>query len=87
MASTRLRKAFKYPSEDEDSSEPEGIDEEEQEQLIKQYIEADAAKTEGYKVISTSHPLHKAMGNLIQENRRAFFSSQPSSSYSTSPPS
>jgi hypothetical protein len=50
MATTRLRKAFKYPSEDEDSSGPEGLDEEEQEELIKQYIEADAAKTEGYKV-------------------------------------
>ena len=49
MATTRLRKAFKYPSEDSDS-EPEGVDEEEQEELIKQYIEQDAKKTEGYKV-------------------------------------
>jgi hypothetical protein len=50
MATTRLRKTFKYPSEDEDS-EPEGIDEEEQEKLINEYIEQDAKKNEGYKVM------------------------------------
>jgi len=55
-ASTRLRKAFRYPADGNSDSEPEGIDEEEQEQLIKTFIEQDAAKTEAYKVIS---PLHE----------------------------
>ena len=48
MATTRLRKTFAYPDSDEDS-EPEGIDEQEQEQVINTIIEADAAKTEKYK--------------------------------------
>lgn len=49
---TRLRKAFKYPADDEDSSQPEDLDEEEQEILIKTFIDNDAAKTEAYKVLS-----------------------------------
>jgi hypothetical protein len=57
MATTRLRKTFKYPSEDEDS-EPEGIDEEEQEKLISEYIEQDAKKNEGYKVMLSPYHLN-----------------------------
>ena len=51
MATARMRKTFAYPDSDNDS-EPEGIDEEEQEQLIAQFIEDDARKTENYKVHS-----------------------------------
>ena len=49
MATARMRKTFAYPDSDDDS-EPEGIDEQEQEQLINAFIEADAKKTENYKV-------------------------------------
>jgi hypothetical protein len=69
MATTRLRKAFKYPSEDEDSSDPEGLDEEEQEQLINQYIEADAAKTEGYKVCTPPTLFSPARPNTEKKER------------------
>lgn len=47
---TRLRKAFKYPVEEDSDSQPEDLDEEEQESLIKTFIDNDAAKTEAYKV-------------------------------------
>ncbi|KAE9978001.1 hypothetical protein EG328_007217 [Venturia inaequalis] len=46
---TRLRKAFKYPTDEESDSQPEDLDEEEQEVLIKTFIDNDAAKTEAYK--------------------------------------
>jgi hypothetical protein len=55
MASTRLRKTFAYPDSSSDS-EPEGIDEQEQEQLINQLAEADAQKTENYKVYTPNTP-------------------------------
>ncbi|KAH7058591.1 hypothetical protein B0J12DRAFT_650832 [Macrophomina phaseolina] len=48
MATTRLRKAFKYP-EDSDEEPAEGIDEEEQEKLITQIEAEDGAKTDFYK--------------------------------------
>lgn len=50
MATTRLRKTFKYPAEEDSDSEPEDLDEEEQEKLINEYIEQDAKKTQGYQV-------------------------------------
>jgi len=52
-STTRLRKAFKYPADEDSGSEPEHLDEEEQEVLIKKFIENDAAKTESYKVCLT----------------------------------
>ncbi|GME28066.1 hypothetical protein GTA08_BOTSDO01164 [Neofusicoccum parvum] len=48
MATTRLRKAFRYP-DDSDEEPPEGIDEEEQEKLITQIHKEDLAKTDFYK--------------------------------------
>lgn len=48
MATTRLRKAFRYP-DDSDEEPAEGIDEEEQEKLITQIQTDDVAKTEFYK--------------------------------------
>ncbi|KAL1626416.1 hypothetical protein SLS56_006820 [Neofusicoccum ribis] len=56
MATTRLRKAFRYP-DDSDEEPPEGIDEEEQEKLITQIHEEDVAKTDFYKVPCI--PLHE----------------------------
>ncbi|KAL1633714.1 hypothetical protein SLS58_010978 [Diplodia intermedia] len=48
MATTRLRKAFRYPDDSEE--EPaEGIDEEEQEKLIAQLQTEDVARTDFYK--------------------------------------
>ncbi|KAB2575074.1 hypothetical protein BFW01_g8314 [Lasiodiplodia theobromae] len=48
MATTRLRKAFRYP-DDSDEELPEGIDEQEQEKLITELQTEDVAKTEFYK--------------------------------------
>jgi hypothetical protein len=44
-----MRKTFAYPDSDDDS-EPDGLDEEEQEKLIEHLMQADAQKTENYKV-------------------------------------
>jgi len=49
MATARMRNTFAYPDSDNDS-EPEGLDEQEQEQLIANLISSDAQKTENYKV-------------------------------------
>lgn len=57
MATTRLRKAFRYPT-DEDSDDPvEGIDEEEQEKLIQTLHTTDAAKTRLYTALLLPLPL------------------------------
>jgi hypothetical protein len=53
---TRLRKAFKYPADEDSDSQPEDLDEEEQEIMIKTFIDNDAAKTESYKVYITPRP-------------------------------
>ena len=49
MATARMRKTFAYPDSENDS-EPEGIDEQEQEQLIDELRQKDAEKTDTYKV-------------------------------------
>ncbi|QDS76646.1 hypothetical protein FKW77_008136 [Venturia effusa] len=46
---TRLRKAFQYSIDEESDSLPEDLDEQEQEILIKTFVDNDAAKTEAYK--------------------------------------
>lgn len=57
MATTRLRKTFRYPT-DEDSDDPvEGIDEEEQEKLIQTLHMTDAAKTRLYTALLLPLPL------------------------------
>ncbi|KAF2431915.1 hypothetical protein EJ08DRAFT_648578 [Tothia fuscella] len=53
----RVRKTFKYPTEGDSDSSPPDLDEEEQEQLINEYIENDARKTQGYKRAFLSIPL------------------------------
>lgn len=53
MANTRMRKTFAYPDSDNDS-EPDDLDEEEQEKLIEHLMQADAQKTENYKVCQDS---------------------------------
>ena len=55
MASTRLRHAFKYPSEDED--EADELDEEHQERLISELQAADAQRNELYRNIFVAIPL------------------------------
>jgi len=49
MEPARLRKAFKFPADEDSDSQPEDLDEEEQEELIKTFVENDATKTEAYK--------------------------------------
>lgn len=59
MASTRLRKTFKYPTDD--SSEPDELDEEHQEQLIESLQAEDARKNELYRAAFLSIPLSGAV--------------------------
>ncbi|TID15710.1 hypothetical protein E6O75_ATG08038 [Venturia nashicola] len=69
---TRLRKAFRYPSDEDSNSQPEDLDEEEQEVLIKTFIDNDAAKTEAYKVYSL--PLTSGwQANDLNLLQKAFF--------------
>lgn len=56
-ASARLRKAFKYPSEDNSSDAGSDLDEQEQETLIQNLAAADAQKTQNYKTAFISLPL------------------------------
>ena len=55
MATTRLRHAFKYPSEDED--EPDELDEEHQEKLIADLQASDAQRNDLYRLITLIIPL------------------------------
>ncbi|TKA78175.1 hypothetical protein B0A55_03904 [Friedmanniomyces simplex] len=59
MATTRLRHAFKYPSEDED--EPDELDEEHQEKLIADLQAADARRNELYRRLFLIVPLVGAL--------------------------
>ncbi|KAK3111419.1 hypothetical protein LTR53_013371 [Teratosphaeriaceae sp. CCFEE 6253] len=56
---TRIRHAFRYPSEDED--EPEELDEEHQEQLISELSAADAQRNELYRRVFLAVPLLAAL--------------------------
>lgn len=49
MATTRLRKAFRYPSESDDENEPDELDEEHQERLIADFQAQDAEKNDLYR--------------------------------------
>jgi hypothetical protein len=55
--SARLRKAFKYPSENDSSDPGSDLDEQEQEALIQNLAKADAQKTQNYKTAFISLPL------------------------------
>ncbi|KAK0347704.1 polarity establishment/cellular polarization [Friedmanniomyces endolithicus] len=59
MATTRLRHAFKYPSEDED--EPDELDEEHQEKLIADLQASDAQRNDLYRLITLIIPLVSAL--------------------------
>ncbi|KAK8202788.1 hypothetical protein IWZ01DRAFT_515427 [Phyllosticta capitalensis] len=64
MASTRLRKAFRYPTDsdsDSDGGPVEGIDEEEQAQLIARLRAQDAARTTFYQRAFVSLPALSAL--------------------------
>ncbi|KAK8224637.1 hypothetical protein IWZ00DRAFT_518226 [Phyllosticta capitalensis] len=64
MASTRLRKAFRYPTDsdsDSDGGPVEGIDEEEQAQLIARLRAQDAARTTFYRRAFVSLPALSAL--------------------------
>lgn len=53
----RLRKPFKYPSEDDSEDAGSDLDEQEQEALIQNLIKADTQKTRNYKTAFISLPL------------------------------
>ena len=57
MATTRLRKAFHYPSEEDDENEPDEIDEEHQEKLIADLQAQDAEKNNLYRTAFLAIPL------------------------------
>ncbi|KAK0251882.1 hypothetical protein LTS16_000639 [Friedmanniomyces endolithicus] len=59
MATTRLRHAFRYPSEDED--EPDELDEEHQEKLIADLQTADTQRNELYRLFTLVIPLVSAL--------------------------
>ena len=57
MASTRLRKAFHYPSEEDDADSPDELDEEHQEALIETLQTQDAQKNALYRTLFLAIPL------------------------------
>lgn len=59
MATQRLRRAFRYPSEDEIS--PDEMDEEQQEQLITDLQTQDVARTSFYRIAFLANPLLAAL--------------------------
>lgn len=61
MASTRLRKAFRYPSESDSEDEPDELDEEHQEKLISGFIAQDAKKNELYRNTFLAIPIISAL--------------------------
>lgn len=61
MASTRLRKAFHYPSESDSNSDDNELDEEHQERLITTFQTQDAEKNELYRKAFVSIPIFAAL--------------------------
>jgi hypothetical protein len=57
MATTRLRKAFRYPSESDSDNDPDELDEEHQERLIADLQAQDAAKNEFYRKAFSAIPI------------------------------
>ncbi|GLI80150.1 hypothetical protein PoHVEF18_008501 [Penicillium ochrochloron] len=62
MAAVRLRKAFRYPEDDDENREE--LDEEEQEQLIEQLQRQNDARNAQYHLIFTSIPLVSTLAFL-----------------------
>lgn len=61
MATTRVRKAFRYPSESDSDNEPDELDEEHQEKLIASFQAEDAQKNNLYRNAFVSIPLISAL--------------------------
>jgi hypothetical protein len=57
MATTRLRKAFRYPSESDDEDDVDELDEEHQEKLIADLQAQDAQKNDLYRKAFTAIPI------------------------------
>ncbi|KAL2355734.1 hypothetical protein BJ546DRAFT_643415 [Cryomyces antarcticus] len=57
MATSRLRNAFKYPTDSDSDDPPEGIDEEEQEKLIRNFRQRDEASRKFYTNVFLALPL------------------------------
>lgn len=57
MATTRIRKAFRYPSESDDEDEPDELDEEHQERLISDFRRQDFKRNEIYRQLFLAIPL------------------------------
>ncbi|OCT51611.1 hypothetical protein CLCR_09062 [Cladophialophora carrionii] len=57
MDSTRLRKAFKYPSDDDGDGSQEAMDEEEQEHLLQNLQASETSTNEIYTTVFTCLPL------------------------------
>ena len=61
MATTRLRKAFRYPSDSDSENDPDQLDEEHQERLIADLQAKDAQKNDNYRKTFLAIPLLGAM--------------------------
>lgn len=74
MATTRLRKAFRYPSESDSDNEPEELDEEHQEKLIASLQAEDARKNNLYRnaflAVSSVSALATLYSFLVASNPR-----------------
>ncbi|KAK4940038.1 hypothetical protein LTR10_019775 [Elasticomyces elasticus] len=57
MDTTRVRKAFKYPNDDDDDGEHDEIDEEEQEHLLTQLRASESTTNAQYTLMFTALPL------------------------------
>ena len=60
MATTRIRKAFRYPSESDEENEPDELDEEHQERLISDLRSQDSKKNELYRNLFLAIPVLSA---------------------------
>lgn len=61
MATTRVRKAFRYPSDSDDENEPDELDEEHQERLISDFRTQDAKKNNLYRNLFLAIPVLAAI--------------------------
>ncbi|KAJ4173148.1 hypothetical protein NW754_012157 [Fusarium falciforme] len=56
-ATARLRRTFHYPEEDSNDSQPEALDEQEQEDLIERLVEENAARNAQFRRLLLALPL------------------------------
>ncbi|KAI9170954.1 hypothetical protein HJFPF1_00433 [Paramyrothecium foliicola] len=69
-ATTRLRRTFQYPADDDDDadstgSQPEALDEEEQEHLIERYAAENASRNDQFRLVLLVIPLLAAVPYLV----------------------